>query len=61
MKYILHFKDGHDEVVEGPDHEDGNKMYFGLMPSVESWETWYPEWQGNEPEKEGIYSDDHKR
>jgi hypothetical protein len=48
MKYILHFKDGHDEVVEGKDHRDGHEMYFDSLPGVESWEEWYPDWQGNE-------------
>jgi hypothetical protein len=48
MKYILHFKDGNDEVAElewlSPEE------CFDSNPLIESWETWYPEWQGDERE-----------
>ena len=50
MKYILHFKDGHDEIHQS--EVVGIGMFYDAEPEVESWETWYPEWQGNEPVKE---------
>ena len=45
MKYILHFKDGHDEVKE---IDRALSHWFDEMEDIESWEDWYPEWQGNQ-------------
>jgi hypothetical protein len=50
VKYILHFKDGHDEIEEVPEFMARN--WFDNRTNIESWETWYPEWQGNKPEQE---------
>ena len=50
MKYILHWKDGRDEVIEGPSIDIAMYNYgIGQEPllALDYWETWYPEWQGN--------------
>ncbi len=53
MKYIIHWKDGKDEIIEGLTIETaliGAGYGAGAICAL-CWETWYPEYKGSEEEE----------
>lgn len=57
MKYIVHWTDGKDSLVEIEPWTAGDRLLDNCH-AVMSWEDWYPEWKGNRLLGLGVYADE---